>query len=143
MKKLVGFPKELLDMDMIWDTFLKDVKISPTTFLENILNHQKMEYNRRNSKLREKVERLDWIQYIGAAEVTAFYSLKTNVATIPAGFLQGPHFSSSRPKYLNYGALGFVIGHEITHGFDPQGSQMDDQGSLVDWWKPETKKKLV
>ena len=142
MNKLVGFPKELTDMDLIWETFYKNVKISTTTFLENRLNINKEATSRSNSKLREKVERLDWKEKTYAAIVNAFYDDTSNAAIIPAGFLQGVIFSSSRPKYLNYGAVGFVIGHEITHGFDDQGSQRDGKGCLVDWWQPETKKKL-
>ena len=142
MRKMVSFPKELLDMDKLWDTFYKNVKISPTTFLENTLNINRESENRDNSRLREKVERVDWKEYIeDTTGVNAFYSQK-NIAAITAGYLQGIYFSSSRPKYLNYGVIGQAIGHEITHGFDDQGSQRDDQGNLVDWWRPETKNKL-
>ena len=141
MEKLVGFPKELLDMDLIWDTFYKKVEISPTTFLENGLNMAKESREWDISKLREKVERLDWRKRTYVAEVNAYYSPVDNGAIIPAGFLQGIVFSSSRPEYMNYGAVGFVIGHEITHGFDDQGSQTDEKGCLVDWWRPETKTK--
>lgn len=61
-------------------------------------------------------------------------------AAIPAGILQESFFSADRPNYLNYGAIGFVIGHEITHGFDDQGRQFDHEGNLVDWWRDDTKK---
>lgn len=61
----------------------------------------------------------------------------------PAGILQGVFFDSDRPRYMNYGAIGFVIGHEITHGFDDQGRQFDKDGNLVDWWQEDTKKAFI
>ena len=53
-------------------------------------------------------------------------------------FFSGTFFNAKVPKYLNYGGIGFIIGHEITHGFDDQGRQRDSNGALRDWWKPET-----
>lgn len=61
----------------------------------------------------------------------------------PAGILQGTFFSNDRPRYMNYGAIGLVIGHEITHGFDDQGRQFNKKGNLVDWWEPETKEQYL
>lgn len=57
--------------------------------------------------------------------------------------MQGQFFAADRPRYMNYGAIGFVIGHEITHGFDDQGRQFDLNGNLVDWWKADTKTRYL
>ena len=61
----------------------------------------------------------------------------------PAGILQGAFFSKDRPAYLNYAAIGWVIGHEITHGFDDQGRQFGPDGNLADWWEPKTKEQYL
>ncbi|KAL1452805.1 hypothetical protein WDU94_007000 [Cyamophila willieti] len=73
-------------------------------------------------------------------KVQANYALWRATA---AGILQGSFFSNDRPKYMNFGAIGFVIGHEITHGFDDQGRQFDKNGNLVDWWQEDTKKSYI
>ena len=75
--------------------------------------------------------------------VNAFYSPLENSIQFPAGILQGVFFSSERPNYLNYGAIGWVIGHEISHGFDDQGRQFDKDGNLEDWWEEETKQRYL
>jgi predicted metalloendopeptidase len=69
--------------------------------------------------------------------VNAGYNPTQNDITFPAGILQPPFFSESYDDALNYGAMGAVIGHEITHGFDDQGSQFDPAGNLANWWTPE------
>lgn len=61
----------------------------------------------------------------------------------PAGILQGQFLADDRPNYMNYGAIGQIIGHEITHGFDDLGRQFDKNGNLVDWWKSETKERFL
>ena len=73
--------------------------------------------------------------------MNSFYTPALNTINICAGILTSLVFNVSRPRYINYGALGFVTGHEITHGFDDQGSQRDGDGNLVNWWQAETKKK--
>ena len=71
------------------------------------------------------------------------YSSSENSIQFPAGILQGNFFGSDRPSYLNYGSIGWVIGHEITHGFDDQGRQYDDSGNLANWWDDDTKDKFL
>ncbi|EYC44744.1 hypothetical protein Y032_0451g1686 [Ancylostoma ceylanicum] len=83
-------------------------------------------------KLLKPFDRHDF--EVSPAVVNAFYSPEKNAITFPAGILQPPFFSGSFPKAVNYGAIGAVIGHEITHGFDDQGSQYDKDGNLHNWW---------
>lgn len=62
---------------------------------------------------------------------------------IPAAILQDRFFSIDRPNYVNYGSIGSLMGHEITHGFDDQGRQYDSRGNLIDWWQPQTKRQFL
>jgi len=88
------------------------------------------------SDLRKEPERDVWLMH--PAIVNAWYSPNHNTITFPAGILQPPFFKAGVPKYLNYGAMGMVIGHEITHGFDDHGRQYDGTGNLSPWWSEET-----
>lgn len=62
---------------------------------------------------------------------------------LPAGILQGIFFSPNRPKYMNFGGIGFIIGHELTHGFDDEGRQYDSKGDLLNWWKASTESQFL
>lgn len=72
--------------------------------------------------------------------MNAFYWSQANSIVIPAGILRDIFFDHDRPQYLNFGTIGYVIGHEITHGFDNIGAQFDEIGNARNWWKNETKK---
>jgi len=138
MVEHIGYPPELLEMAKL-DELYSGLELSNSNYLGNALNMTVFGTNYAFSKLREKVNKTDWVRHGRPAVVNAFYSPLENSIQFPAGILQGIFFSSDRPRYMNYGAIGWVIGHEITHGFDDQGRQFDDEGNLVDWWLPETK----
>ncbi|XP_018915735.2 neprilysin-2 isoform X2 [Bemisia tabaci] len=134
----IAYPDELLDVEKL-KGFYDKLEMSPDNYLESILNLTKFGTDYSFSKLRLPVNKSEWITHGRPAVVNAFYSSIENSIQFPAGILQGSFFSNDRPKYMNYGAIGFVIGHEITHGFDDQGRQFDKNGNLVDWWEPETR----
>jgi len=142
MVEHIGYPSELLDQSKLEELYA-GLELSPNAYLGNALNMTVFGTNYAFSKLREKVNKTDWVRHGRPAVVNAFYSPLENSIQFPAGILQGIFFSSDRPKYMNYGAIGWVIGHEITHGFDDQGRQFDEEGNLVDWWHPETKMRYL
>ncbi|CAG4955091.1 unnamed protein product [Colias eurytheme] len=138
----IAYPNELLDNDKLTE-FYSGLEMSTDKLMESVLNLTLFGTEYLFSKLREPVNKTDWVTHGRPAIVNAFYSSIENSIQFPAGILQGTFFSAKRPAYMNYGAIGFVIGHEITHGFDDQGRQFDKNGNLVDWWQEVTKQKYL
>ncbi|XP_077302517.1 M13 family metallopeptidase neprilysin 2 isoform X2 [Arctopsyche grandis] len=138
----IAYPQELLENEKLTE-FYSELEISPDTYLESVLNLTLFGTGYSFKQLRKPVNKTDWIRHGRPAIVNAFYSSIENSIQFPAGILQGVFFSSQRPRYMNYGAIGFVIGHEITHGFDDQGRQFDKDGNLVDWWEAQTKHRYL
>ena len=122
----VGYPDKWIDMNKL----TIDVKKS---YYENIRecrkfwNNYEIEHN-----AGKPVDRDDWYMY--PQTVNAYYNPTTNEICFPAGILQPPFFDMEADDAFNYGAIGVVIGHEMTHGFDDQGRQYDKDGNMHDWW---------
>ncbi|KOX75065.1 Membrane metallo-endopeptidase-like 1 [Melipona quadrifasciata] len=142
MTSHIAYPDELLE-DKKLEQFYEKLELTTDNYLEGILNLTLFGVEYSFSKLRKPVNKSDWVTHGRPAIVNAFYSSIENSIQFPAGILQGAFFSNDRPRYMNYGAIGFVIGHEITHGFDDQGRQFNKNGNLVDWWAPQTKEKYL
>ncbi|XP_015511770.2 neprilysin-2 isoform X1 [Neodiprion lecontei] len=138
----IAYPDELLD-DKKLEEFYDGLELNPDDYIGSILNLTLFGTEYSFGRLRKPVNKSDWVSHGRPAIVNAFYSSIENSIQFPAGILQGTFFSNDRPRYMNYGAIGFVIGHEITHGFDDQGRQFDKEGNLVDWWQPETKERYL
>lgn len=134
----IGYPEELLDDAKLTEHY-DGLVIDADHYLEDVMTMNKFGSDVAFGKLRKPVNKTDWVSHGRPAVVNAFYSSIENSIQFPAGILQGQFFSANRPRYMNYGAIGFVMGHEITHGFDDQGRQFDVQGNLFEWWKPETR----
>ncbi|CAH2034230.1 unnamed protein product, partial [Iphiclides podalirius] len=138
----IAYPGEMLDNDKLTE-FYTGLEMSADKLMESVLNLTLFGTEYLFKKLREPVNKTDWVTHGRPAIVNAFYSSIENSIQFPAGILQGAFFSATRPAYMNYGAIGFVIGHEITHGFDDQGRQFDKNGNLIDWWEAETMQKYL
>jgi putative endopeptidase len=106
----------------------------------NLRRAQLFEYRRQLAKIGQPVDRTEWL--MTAATVNAYYNPPTNEICFPAGILQPPMFDPQADDAANYGAIGAVIGHEMTHGFDDQGRKYDAEGNLRDWWTPEDTKEF-
>ncbi|KAH8264524.1 hypothetical protein KR038_009603, partial [Drosophila bunnanda] len=135
----IGYPDEMLDNEKL-ATYYAKLDIDPDKYFESFLGMNIFGTDYSFNKLRLPVNKTDWVRHARPAIVNAFYSSLENSIQFPAGILQGHFFNAQRPKYMNFGAIGYVIGHEITHGFDDQGRQFDVKGNLRDWWQPDTQK---
>ena len=110
------------------------------SYYENLERARKFEQKYSLSFLNKPVDRDKW--YMTPQTVNAYYNPSTNEICFPAGILQYPFFDMNADDAFNYGAIGVVIGHEMTHGFDDQGAQFDKDGNLYNWWTEEDKQKF-
>ncbi|NXP02667.1 NEP protein, partial [Thinocorus orbignyianus] len=136
IRERIGYPDEIVTDDNKLNSEYQELNYKEDEYFENIIQNLVFTQKKRLKKLREKVDKEEWIS--GAAVVNAFYSASRNQIVFPAGILQPPFFSASQPKSLNYGGIGMVIGHEITHGFDDNGRNFNENGDLIDWWTEES-----
>jgi predicted metalloendopeptidase len=128
----IGYPDKWRDYSSL--------EISRKSLVANVMAANGFEHRRDMAKIGEPVDRSEWM--MPAFTVNAYYSPTKNEIVFPAGILQPPFFDPSADDALNYGAIGAVIGHEITHGFDDQGRKFDAQGNLADWWTAEDAKRF-
>lgn len=133
----IGYPDELLN-DTLIEELYSGLDLKRAQYFENILHLRKWSTDYSFRQLRKPNLKVDWRKHARAATVNAFYNSLDNSIEFPAGILQGAFFDRAKPNYLNFGAIGFVIGHEITHGFDDRGRQFDKDGNNRNWWNAET-----
>lgn len=136
----IGFADELLNDQILIDYYAAvPANVNENEYFESIRILNVASALRSNVRLFQDIDKTEWSSHVAPAIVNAYYSSVENRIAFPAGILQGAFFNPDRPQYMNYGGIGFVIGHEITHGFDDQGSQYDAQGNLRNWWANATR----
>lgn len=123
----IGYPDK-------WRDYSK-LEISRDSYLENVLNANRFETIRNLNKIGKPVDKSEW--GMTPQTVNAYYNPSLNEIVFPAAILQPPFFNVNADDAVNYGAIGVVIGHEMTHGFDDQGRLFDKNGNLSDWWTPK------
>jgi putative endopeptidase len=129
----IGYPDKWRDYSRL--------DVVRTSYAENIRRSFEFEYARQLAKIGKPLDRSEW--GMTPPTVNAYYSSGMNEIVFPAGILQPPFYSPTADDAVNYGGIGAVIGHEISHGFDDQGSKFDGQGNLHEWWTPEDRKNFT
>ncbi|XP_030058113.1 phosphate-regulating neutral endopeptidase PHEX [Microcaecilia unicolor] len=136
----VGYP-EFIKNDTFLNENIKTMKFSETNHFDNVLQVLKFLAQSDFYWLRKEVPKTEW--FTNPTTVNAFYSASTNQIRFPAGELQKPFFwGKEYPRSLSYGAIGVIVGHEFTHGFDNNGRKYDKNGNLDTWWTNESEEKF-
>ncbi|WP_375324485.1 M13 family metallopeptidase [Flagellimonas sp. GZD32] len=129
--KKIGYPD-------VWREY--DVDIARDQYFENVVALQKNNYQYNVKDLNQPPNKDRW--GTTPSTVTAYYNPSLNEIVFPAGILQFPYFDMAADDAVNYGGIGMVIGHELTHAFDDNGSQYDGEGNLKNWWTPSDLEKF-
>lgn len=136
LKKLAAFTVKIGYPDKWRDYSL--LKIDRESYAQNVIRGNMFEAERQLKKIGKPVDRSEW--GMSPPTVNAYYNPNMNEIVFPAGIMQPPFFDMKADDAVNYGGMGAVIAHEISHGFDDQGRQFDAVGNLRDWWSPESAK---
>ncbi|XP_026469709.1 neprilysin-4-like [Ctenocephalides felis] len=131
----IGYPDYVLEPETLNDKY-KDVNIDKGKYFENTLEILTHLTRAEQSRLGQLVNKTVW--HTAPAVVNAYYSRNKNQIMFPAGILQPPFYHRYFPRSLNYGGIGVVIGHELTHGFDDKGRLFDKEGNLHKWWSEKS-----
>ncbi len=122
----IGYPNKWKDYSAL--------VVARDDLVGNVMRSREVEYNRELNKLGKPIDRDEW--GMTPQTINAYYNPEMNEIVFPAAILQPPFFDANADDAVNYGGIGAVIGHEISHGFDDQGAQYDGDGNLRDWWTP-------
>ncbi|HZF94313.1 MAG TPA: M13-type metalloendopeptidase [Allosphingosinicella sp.] len=128
----IGYPDRWRDYS--------SVQVGRDNLVGNIMNATRFEYERNLAKLGRPVDRSEW--FMTPMEVNAYANPTWNEIVFPAAILQAPFFDANADPAVNYGGIGAVIGHEISHHFDDQGSRYDVSGALREWWTPQDRERF-
>src|ERR1700686_1542500 len=128
----IGYPDKWIDYS--------SVRVARGDALGNDERATEFEMHRQLNKIGQQVDRTEWL--MPPPTVNAYYNPQENNINFPAGILQPPFYDNRLDAAVNYGGIGSVVGHELTHGFDDTGRLFDPQGNLRDWWTPEDAKEF-
>jgi predicted metalloendopeptidase len=129
----IGYPDKWRDYEAL--------KVARGAYYNNLVSAGEFEFKRGLGKIGKPVDKTEW--GMSPPTVNAYYNAQINEIVFPAGILQPPFYDPKADDAFNYGGIGAVIGHEMTHGFDDNGARFDANGNLVMWWTPDDYKKFT
>ncbi|KAJ8391177.1 hypothetical protein AAFF_G00096060 [Aldrovandia affinis] len=129
---MVGYPKFIMEPKEL-DKVFNDLEVVSDLYFQNVMQYYNFSARVTADQLRKAPNRNQWS--MTPPTVNAYYNPTKNEMVFPAGILQAPFYSTTWPKALNFGGIGVVMGHELTHAFDDQGREYDKDGNLRSWWK--------
>ncbi|XP_067120635.1 neprilysin-1-like [Centruroides vittatus] len=138
MLAMVAYPPWIMNETLLNEYYKEVGDITEDNYFQSILNLQKFYRYKELKSINKLVDRTE--EWKHPTEVNGFYDISTNTIELPAGILQFPLYEVGIPNAINYGTIGYLIGHEITHGFDNEGSKYDSFGNLREWWSPNVRK---
>ncbi len=138
LDKLFAVKRKLAYPD-VWKDY-SALSIEKDSYLANVVRARQWQLNENVNKLGKPIDRTEW--GMTPSTVNAYYSPQKNEIVFPAGIMQPPFFDINADDAVNYGGIGAVIGHELSHGFDDQGSKYDGEGNLISWWTEEDRTKF-
>lgn len=128
----IGYPD-------VWRDY-SAMQLQPASYFSNVLAAAEFEARRQARKIGQPVDKTEWGMF--PQMVNAYYNPLYNEIAFPAGILQPPFFHKDFPAAMNYGGIGMVVGHELSHGFDDTGRKFDPSGAMVEWWEPAVAEKF-
>jgi putative endopeptidase len=129
----IGYPDKWRDYTLL--------DITTSSYVQNVMNSDKFNFEYMMNKVNKPVDKKEW--HMTPQTVNAYYNPNLNEIVFPAAILQPPFFNKDADNAVNYGAIGAVIGHEMTHGFDDEGRLYDKNGNLTDWWTKDDADKFL
>lgn len=135
IRRMIGYPYNILDADYLNEKY-GELEINEEQYFENNIRLAQYALIKNLEKFGKVVNKTRWD--MTPPSVNAYYSASHNMIVFPAGILQAPFYDLQYPRSLNFGAIGVVMGHELTHAFDDQGREFDKHGNMKQWWNNVT-----
>ncbi|XP_078577018.1 endothelin-converting enzyme homolog isoform X1 [Branchiostoma floridae x Branchiostoma japonicum] len=137
LRRMIGYPDFVTDPAKL-DKYYEKLTVTEDDFVSNVLLVQKFGLDRIVARFGKPVDKSEW--HMKPAKVNAYYSASCNLMAFPSGILQPPVYGPKFPMAFNFGSMGAIMGHELSHGFDDHGKEYDKDGNLRNWWTAESLK---